>query len=846
MEETSIPQWAYTLLEDIEKETNGLKERHLELKSSTDKKERSFEELKSKKEAEMRLKLHIETTRYNNIISQKKDSKRQDPQYTLNHNREIMTAKIQEIDRQYEIYLDDMRKLKKAEDSIRKDIKDAQQKDLELSQKLQKLHKDHGESSTTEKVKQHYPSLPSSVFLTNRDTQSQLKYSSIHTEIARMVLSDRKAAIFDLVFHPKKYFIHALLRSRHEIGPVLFHKLLNELIKMHEYHGKELELFAFIFSQEINQSGGPNDVLKSDSVSSTIFEIYGLRCASKYLKDTIRSIIMKVIQDDKEYCIDEDRLPIGEDLASNRTQLKDICSQILKSLSLSSSKIPYQFRLLSECLKQCVMRRYPNEWSKILSFHIFSFISQAVASPDKYNLEINDIGLNARKCLGTLSKILENVSIGNHFQEEKMLAFNDIVAECIGIVKKYILDMFKPSQRNMWSTLVPTHSQVVVLEVVKVFHELSSPSVLKIMEELLLLDKGVYKHKNTYFQHELLSISADQLLGLSPKQFTLENYFVMGFIEFIVHKDQSFLDAITTMVSQKMIDGSKVSKLVVPLLLYRDQSGERIESFLRNVMRKDMLSMSQGMSKCGISRMVGGFGSQVYSDYAGLVARDFISSILNQFIEVFRKGRLGKLDKKSIPTLKILVDIIVRSLKKLPKTIWRVHNFFSKQLVDVSKTFMLLYLIAPAIQNPDIFCPGVLNSKELEKYKIKTQAIVDFLIALALGQPSTKGEDKHTQELIQLLKPIETELIESIDAWVQDTQIENDQASPKLTWSEVRSGLITLLNHADNDYESFEVVLCKQVESDTIFQLSDLFWAVSQKPGPRSKNLEIRLSKQNL
>lgn len=844
MEGGSIPQWAHSFLQDIEQEGRILRERHLELKTNIDKKMISFEDLKSKKEAEMRLKLHLETTHYNNLITKKKESNKGIDSRTLN-SKDAMMVKIQQIDKQYEQHLEEMKRLKSQEEALIRNIKEAKLKETTLNLKLQTLHKQSGLQFSADKMKQQYPNPPDIHYLLE-DKLGASKSRSTHTEIARMVLDNRRAAVFDLAFHSKKQFIVALLKSKESIGEPHFQNILYEMIRLYEYYGKEMELFDFIFQYEINHSKGPNDLLKKDNASTKVFELYGTKCASNYLKDTIRSYVLRIIQDDKAHIIDPDQIPPGEDLKTNIIQLKTYASQILKSLSASVQKIPFQFKLLTDTMKQAVTRRYPNEWSRILSFHIFTFIAQAIGEPEKHNLEVSDIGLNSRRCLRCVARIIEYVSVGIHFQEEHMLPLNEVVSESIGIVKKYTLDICKQSDHQTWSTLVPSHSQIVIGELIKHFQELSPLALNRVMEELNLLDSQIFKHKCSFFQHELLSISTDQLLGIPSKSFVLENHFVMGFIEFIVDKDQSFLDAITTMVSQKMIDGAKVSKLVVPLLLYRDQSGERIESLLRNVMRKEMLSLNQGGSKSGTHRMLGGFGAQLYCDYASLVSRKFLSSIVTLIIELFRKRKIGKLEKKSLSTFKSIVDVICESLSKLPKSIWRIHNFFSKQLLDIGIPFMLQYLIIPCLENLEELFPGHLTPREMEKYKTKINYITDFLHSIASSQPIVKADDKHTQEITQFMKSVETEIGERVDSWISNADAEFDASNHKLTWSEVRTGLIALLTQANSDYESFEVVLSKQVEKDIFFSLQDLFWAISQKPGLRTNNLELRLSNATL
>lgn len=842
MESSLIPEWAQRFLNDIEKEVSVLKEKWNDLRDSNNQKISSFYEIKAKKEAELRLKLHNETTNYNNKIMQLRASSTS-AEDLFHKNKEALMKRLQDIEKEVQEKSDLLLDLKKKEESLMKDIKDSKLKEQNLDRKILELQTKTGLKNILQTENPQYPSVPPNKFLIeDPNTKASISPS---TEIGRLIVEDRKKALSELFLCNKQTPFIAIVYHLGIIGEDIGEAMLLNIIKLHEYYGLEQKLFEYLFNFEVTNSKSLHDITSYHSISSKVFELYGIRCATNYLKDTVRHIILEIVQDNRKFIIDPEVVIDQKIIEVNINYIKDIVNKIITSIDKSHDNVPIQFRQLCNIFKKTLSKRYPQDHLTALSFLVFnSFICKAIQYPRNFNLEIKDVGEHSQKYLDIISLTISKIATGTFFSENHLVSINSIIADTLSLSKKFIINICKPNDKCIYSTVVPVHANIVVDEQLKLLYHIPPVALLKIREELERLDKKIYKVKLTYFLHEILKLCADHLMDLPTKQFTLDNPFVIGFIEFIVDKDQSFLDALSTMISQKMVDGDKVAKLVIPLLLYRDQSGERVENYLKNVVRKETFSVNQG-SKHNNIRMLSGYGAHIYSEFTRLTAREFIVNVLNFIIDLYRKGRLGKIEKKSFPIYKSIIDIIIKSLPLLPQSIWRIHNFFSKQIVDIGTPFLLQKFIVRMIEQVELVFPGIFQSaKEQERFFKKTQYLIDFLNSL-YGDTIAR-EEKISQDIINFIKSTEEELSKSMEVWTQNSANSDIQVNPKLTWQDVRIGLVTLLELANKEFESFEVVLSKQLHKDIIFDLSSLFWSLGQKPGPRMSDLELRIQQKKL
>lgn len=209
------------------------------------------------------------------------------------------------------------------------------------------------------------------------------------------------------------------------------------------FNTKELavDLLRGSIESEVKTTTSEGTLFRKNSISTHLMSMYARLLGKRYLKDTLRPLIVHVLSCQGSFEIDPHRIAEDEDINANVQTLKLSAQKFLHQVMESVNSVPLCLRLICQALQQTVKKRFPSAARKAVGgFYFLRFICPAIVSPEGFGV-IDKLEPRGRRALILMSKIVQTLSNGVMFgaKEAFMTPMNDFIKENLENVH-FVLD----------------------------------------------------------------------------------------------------------------------------------------------------------------------------------------------------------------------------------------------------------------------------------------------------------------------------------------------------------------------------------------------------------------------
>lgn len=241
------------------------------------------------------------------------------------------------------------------------------------------------------------------------------------------------------------------------------------LIALFESRGTTLGLVKSLIQSEIHRTVSETTLFRSNSIASSIMTAYFMEVGKGYLKKTLQSIMIEVIQKPTIYEIDP-RKCSADEAPKNVENLISMTQRFLNAIMGSVADCPNAIKNVCHILATEVVTKFPNSKYIVISgFYFLRSFIPAIVSPDGFGI-LDEVPVNARRPLVLISKVLQNVANGQDFKEDFMLPLNLMIQNNQSNIKAY----FDSLSSNYYPpTTSPTRApllQCTTAEMLQKFH----------------------------------------------------------------------------------------------------------------------------------------------------------------------------------------------------------------------------------------------------------------------------------------------------------------------------------------------------------------------------------------
>eukprot|EP01087_Luapelamoeba_hula_P022182 TRINITY_DN7891_c0_g1_i3.p1 TRINITY_DN7891_c0_g1~~TRINITY_DN7891_c0_g1_i3.p1 ORF type:complete len:727 (+),score=115.35 TRINITY_DN7891_c0_g1_i3:335-2515(+) len=208
-------------------------------------------------------------------------------------------------------------------------------------------------------------------------------------------------------------------------------------------HGQEQKLLKLCIEYEISILAKAGDdttqLLRGSTISMYILSEYMKTICENYLRELLQPLVKPLAQGGQRFEVDPGKLAMsnsGEDIEKlrkrNQKNLLELVSKFLKKILASYASLPPDMGELCRMLKSAVDERYQDgsAWTQAAGALVFlRFICPAIAAPESAGLVQGDIGVEGRRCLVLVTKVLQNLVNNVDFgdKEDYMTCMNPFI-----------------------------------------------------------------------------------------------------------------------------------------------------------------------------------------------------------------------------------------------------------------------------------------------------------------------------------------------------------------------------------------------------------------------------------
>lgn len=405
-----------------------------------------------------------------------------------------------------------------------------------------------------------------------------------------------------------------------------------------------------------------------------------------------------------------------------------------------------------------------------LCLTVSRFICEAIANPKSFDSELPDLPENTQRAMGHLSRAVAAVANGAHFKESYLVGLNQLIANNIAQTRKFYIEIAKPIDVGNWARVHFDTMAQITADLTAGFASLPPATLAKAEIKINDLDKDrLFVRKFSYSPGKQLALlmqafNLNTVAGLAEP-----NSFVNEFLDFVLDDDKTFVNAITAVCfsGKEQTVLSTVGKSVAIMSLFSDTTCVKCEDALKAVLRKEFATVASTNPESK-RRLLSAFGSQCYKHVFRTVGHDYLRSVLTPLVETIRKGKSGlsKLNKKGMQFIAVFLDDLQKSLPMVPLPLWKVCNWMSRQVVDMTAAFFLGIFIAPALEEIENFGTR-LENKERDKLSRKVGLIAAVLRKIAYGEQFQKGDlkDGNVVDINNWMKTQSDIIMHKTEAW---------------------------------------------------------------------------------
>ncbi|KAJ3434076.1 ras gtpase-activating protein [Anaeramoeba flamelloides] len=263
-----------------------------------------------------------------------------------------------------------------------------------------------------------------------------------------------------------------------QYSPILFHLLDSVGLTLPFIHSSIID--------EVNKNPTPGSLFRSNSVGQKVLGFFIRKLCSNYLKETLQSTILEMIEKDLEYEIDPNKiitkkyvndginskinnLNIEEDandlvqernkiIESNLSNVLKYFRIILKNILNSLDKVPSEMRIICHYFKQVTEKKYPDNVEQIVGGFVFlRFFCPAIVSPFLRGIIDQKISNKLRRGLLLISSAIQNLSNGTIIKKPKnnIEKLNETILEYLPKRTKFLNQISDISKLNIQELLIP-------------------------------------------------------------------------------------------------------------------------------------------------------------------------------------------------------------------------------------------------------------------------------------------------------------------------------------------------------------------------------------------------------
>ncbi|XP_071991887.1 ras GTPase-activating protein 3 isoform X1 [Engystomops pustulosus] len=206
------------------------------------------------------------------------------------------------------------------------------------------------------------------------------------------------------------------------------------LVRLFLHYGKIVPFISAIANAEVNRTQDPNTIFRGNSLTSKCIDETMKLAGMHYLQVTLKPIIDEICELHKPCEIDPVKLKDGENLETNKENLKNYVDQIFNVITKSGVSCPTVMCDIFFSLRESAAKRFQDDpdvrYTAVSSFIFLRFFAPAILSPNLFQLSPHHPDPQTSRTLTLISKTIQTLgslskSKSASFKETYMAAFYD-------------------------------------------------------------------------------------------------------------------------------------------------------------------------------------------------------------------------------------------------------------------------------------------------------------------------------------------------------------------------------------------------------------------------------------
>jgi len=215
------------------------------------------------------------------------------------------------------------------------------------------------------------------------------------------------------------------------------------LINIFESKNLVLPFIKGVISREVDNTLSDGTLFRGTSLASKFLREYSRRVGANYLKETLKPILLEIIEEGNSMEVYPNKLSQGEDVAQNAVRLIDASQKILDRILASVDICPKELREICHHLRVQVLRKFPSlQLTGVGGFIFLRFFCPAIVNPtDILDPLEYEVPRNVLRNFVLIAKCLQYISNNLTFPEEHLQVLNPFIKKSIELVNEFFKDI---------------------------------------------------------------------------------------------------------------------------------------------------------------------------------------------------------------------------------------------------------------------------------------------------------------------------------------------------------------------------------------------------------------------
>ncbi|KAG8586876.1 hypothetical protein GDO81_005507 [Engystomops pustulosus] len=185
------------------------------------------------------------------------------------------------------------------------------------------------------------------------------------------------------------------------------------LVRLFLHYGKIVPFISSIANAEVNRTQDPNTIFRGNSLTSKCIDETMKLAGMHYLQVTLKPIIDEICELHKPCEIDPVKLKDGENLETNKENLKNYVDQIFNVITKSGVSCPTVMCDIFFSLRESAAKRFQDDpdvrYTAVSSFIFLRFFAPAILSPNLFQLSPHHPDPQTSRTLTLISKTIQTL-----------------------------------------------------------------------------------------------------------------------------------------------------------------------------------------------------------------------------------------------------------------------------------------------------------------------------------------------------------------------------------------------------------------------------------------------------